>query len=337
MNVALEQAAKDGEAAKHGDGDGAGQIGGSTNPTRTIEASLDAGERHGGMVEKASLPERGAVSPIAQQIVAALTNIWKNSHRDRDVETAREMRFALRLILSKWRDSISRGFQDKAAFEGGALRVVDPGNENVMDARGLTARALANVLARAPWATRSDETPTRSPDGQPKLACNSTMRDVQSGIKIVLDKLNRCLEVDGSEDREFSDAEMSEDETAMRSGKPSARSKKEAKSDSQMDVLWNPPEKTRISRHSTAKWHDWTTEEDAILATVHHDHPEMNVPEKMAEHNRRMADYRTRNGLAQERDRTYFSIRQRLSKILSTGGNREARSRKERGEIDGEG
>ena len=212
---------------------------------------------------------------------------------------------------------------------------MDPGNENVMDARGLTARALANVLARAPWATRSDETPTRSPDGQPKLACNSTMRGVQSGIKIVLDKLNRCLEVDGSEDREFSDAEMSEDETAMRSGKPSARSKKEAKSDAQMDFLWNPPEKTRITRHSTAKWHDWTAEEDALLATVHQDHPKMNLPEKMAEHNKRMADYRARNGLAQERDRTYFSIRQRLSKILSTVET-ERPDTDENGERDGE-
>ena len=150
-------------------------------------------------------------SDLKQSVYKSLTSIFsKVPPFETMPENVLEMRFALRLILDKWRNLVTGRVDDKKAYQQEALLAVDPGDEGVRDIRFLTATSLGESLEGAEWGIK------RPLSGQhialKDQPSNRTMSAMQAGVKMMLHELNEALEEDGAGDQEFSDAEESEDE-----------------------------------------------------------------------------------------------------------------------------
>ena len=155
------------------------------------------------------------------EIVRALTVVFKRvPPYTYDIENAREMRFALRLILNEWLELIERRVGDKKAYQQQALFAVDPGDEGIDDVRFTTAKVLCDALEEAAWGFKSALFGRIvPPEGQ---ASNMTMSGVFNGIRTMLNQLDAVLEVDGTKDVEFSDNEESDDESNSTSKRSTA-------------------------------------------------------------------------------------------------------------------
>ena len=224
---------------------------------------------------------------IAGRVYTHLVKIYKHVTPGTVVENAREMRFALRLIVSGWLDLIEAGATSRPAYTWQALRSVDPRDEGVQDVRFQTATVLKKVLERADWITRPEvHSKIESAERQTN---NVTMHRVYEGIKYTLKELDDVLEKDGSKDREFSDAELSEEEDDYQPINTSS---------------------TDTSKYNQGHgWLAWTEAEEGQLRKIQEDQAKATWEQKTAELHKRMTNIRTLNGVSQKPSRTANAVR----------------------------
>ena len=220
------------------------------------------------------------------------------------------MRFAIRLILSKWRGLIESGCTAKSKFLPSAIEAVDHNSRGIQNVRLSTAKALGNIVLRCDWRFRE-----RGNHGLLLLEHqpgNVSMHKVQLGIKRVLKELDAVLEEDGSKGKEFSDSEESEDELS-RIPQPMTVTKARSSAGSDQRHLNEtsasysfPNEGLRRVRHQ------WTLVEDLELLKIEEAQPNTSFQGMADELNRRMTEIRRKGGAPLPPARSRGAIRSRL-------------------------
>ena len=249
-----------------------------------------------------------AVSPLAKDVVESLTNVLSEIGSDTDAENASEMRLALLLILDKWRALIFEGAEEKQAYQKGALDAVDR-DEDAVDVRSLTAKTLGEALENAIWGVSPDDSSITVPvANQPNLPSNSSLREIQAGVRVMLGRIDQEAVPAQTAEEIPSDVEELE-EITIKVKKPS-QSSPSRKTKPKVTSKTPTTQSTRGNRTKVAG-RRWTDEEDRVLFNISKD-PSFNSHEaKRTEHNRRMAEMRRQNGSQPESDRTLHGIRQR--------------------------
>ena len=117
-----------------------------------------------------------------------LRSIYTTSLYSSPEASAREMRFAIRLIVIRWVDLINQGATTRSSFWKEALHAVDPSHTGVANIRTMAARSVGSILEGSEWDMNSrGEDGRYLPDDQ--QPANKTIHQVIEGVKRVVRNL----------------------------------------------------------------------------------------------------------------------------------------------------
>ena len=275
-----------------------------------------------------SFQKTAEISPIAQEVEQALRSIYTTSLYSSPEESAREMRFAMRLIVIRWVDLINQGATVRSSFWKEAMNAVDVNHTGVANIRTTAVRSIGSILKGSEWDMNSrGEDGRYLPDDQ--QAANKTIHGIIEGMKRINAEINALLERHGSVEVEFEDPESEEDEEED-------EEEVENEDGGQDDGSANPHPPPRLTVPSqvaslltpqrgsattlVGKKLKWTDEENDALVQVWKDMPNATKNAITAEHNRRMRASREAAGSTIHYDRTMQALRHQLNDVLKTRG-----------------
>ena len=262
-----------------------------------------------------------------------LRSIYTQSTDSIPEESAREMRFAIRLIVIRWVDLINQGATARSSFCKEALHAVDPAHAPLPTIRIMAARSVGSILKTAEWDmnSKADDGQFLGDDQQP---ANKTIHQAIEGMKRVNAEINAVLEQHGSVELEFDDSELEEEEEEEEEDDEEIENENEG--GDQDSTTANPRPRPRMTvpsdvtpmltpQHESSnalvgKKLKWTAEEDDVLVQVWRDMPNAKKGAITAEHNRRMKGSRDAAGSTIHYNRTTMALRHHLHELLKARG-----------------
>jgi hypothetical protein len=272
-----------------------------------------------------SFQETAGTSPIAQEVETVLRSIYTQSAYSSPEESAREMRFGIRLIVVRWVDLINQGATARSSFCKEALHAVDPTHALLANIKTMAARSVGSILKKAEWDMNS-----KADDGQylpdDQQAANKTIHQAIEGMKRVNAEINAVLEQHGSVEVEFDDSESDEEEEEEieNEGHEQEETTAAPRAPPRMTIPSNVAPLLTPQRGPSntlvGKKLKWTTEEDDVLVRVWRDMPNAKKAAITAEHNRRMKGGRDAAGSTIHYNRTTMALRHHLNEVLKARG-----------------
>lgn len=266
---------------------------------------------------------------VARDVAESLTAVYNSFSGFGEVETAREMRFGLHLIVNRFRELIDDGQRDRDVFRSNAVFAVDELDTSVENVRLLAAKAIGEVLATAPWSLDAIDIEGRRLAAEEQLT-NITLRQILSGIRVVNELLSAVLIADGSEDLEFDEPSESGDEENSEEDTGDGPTAAGSYGTTTTIVTASLPTRPSSSVQQTATFQrlqrrrgeriTWTAEEVGILVQVARD-PQFHGRGAHVigtEHNRRMLRNRQSVGAVVHADRRIDAVAFRLKVLRKT-------------------